>query len=569
VKYKAQAATYLSATFLIIMRAFIPVVLFSFCLSGAFGQAAMIKQGTVFERSGKNMFGDLHNVINGVLADNGSAVIHVYDMQVQKVVRLDANLVPAEELLLKDIPLDGLLYEGVTSLVVDGKLYCLLVAQGKKAASYAIGAVEGTGTPTLSGLRKIATSELPYVNDPTNALIFRPNPDPVLLSQGLKFAQTERIIPSPDGQHFLLNNYTNDARGYKQFWFAYLDKDFKELWSGTKELSLVDEKSRIHQLSVSNDGTMHLLAYNFRCEMEEQMRDKLCHELHFITLADQGKTISDLLLEKDFVSTARFCERDSGRVTIAMRYGALTGQPGLVMTFDPLDPKLKTNPVVDQRAASIHKTKLMAYGSIEAGAKKGGPVSRIAKVPDEIVDIQPSWNNGVVVVESFLDDALQIPMGEAIVMRRLAGDLRISQVAANDSIQWQHIVERAHMTTAGRSYEGVDVEVGKNGITLLYDHTPKGLDAIMISGAKTHSEATVGKGKDDKTTAPAEAGVLKMIAIDPTGTVINEGTAVLLPDGMMPCPLRNPTNGSKYLVKSFDRENKYQYTLVDLDLVGK
>nr|MBP6641744.1 hypothetical protein [Flavobacteriales bacterium] len=341
------------------------------------------------------------------------------------------------------------------------------------------------------------------------------------------------------------------------------------LWSGAAELTLVDEKSRIHQISVADDGTIHLLAYNFRCEMEEQMRDKLCHELHFITLADQGKTVSDLLLEKDFVSTARFCQRDSGRVTIAMRYGALTGQPGLVMTFVPLDPKLKPTPVVDQRAASIHKTKLMAYGSIEAGVKKGGPVSRIAKVPDEIVDIQPSWNNGVVVVESFLDDALQIPMEGAIALRRLAGDIRVSQVAANDSIQWQHIVERAHMTTAGRAYEGVEVQVGKNGIALLYDHTPKGLDAIMISGSKTDSEATVGKGKNDKTTAPAEAGVLKMLRLDPNGIVINQGTAVLLPDGMMPCPLRNPTNGSKYVVKSFDGEGTYQYTLVDRDQVGK
>lgn len=159
------------------MRAFIPVVLFSFCLSSAFGQAAMIKQGKVFERSGKNMFGELHNVINGVLADDGSAVIHVYDAGARSG-SARCQLGALEELLLKDITLDGLLYEGVTSLVSDGKLHCLLVAQGKKAASYAIATVEGTGTPTLSGLRKIATSELPYVNDPTNSLIFRPNPDP-------------------------------------------------------------------------------------------------------------------------------------------------------------------------------------------------------------------------------------------------------------------------------------------------------------------------------------------------------------------------------------------------------
>lgn len=257
------------------------------------------------------------------------------------------------------------------------------------------------------------------------------------------------------------------------------------------------KKSRIHQISVADDGTIHLLAYNFRCEMEEQMRDKLCHELHFITLSDQGKTISDLLLEKDFVSTARFCERDSGRVTIAMRYGALTGQPGSVMTFVPLDPKLKPTPVVDQRAASIHKTKLMAYGSIEAGSKKGGPVSRIAKVPDQIVDIQPSWNNGVVVVESFLDHALEIPMEQPLSCVAWRGSAHFASCGRRILHQWQHIVERAHMTTAGRAYEGVDVQVGKNGITLVYDITPrKDWMPFSILGVPNTKRSHRGKGEE-------------------------------------------------------------------------
>ena len=56
---------------------------------------------------------------------------------------------------------------------------------------------------------------------------------------------------------------------------------------------------------------------------------------------------------------------------------------------------------------SIKKTKLMAYGAIDGGAKKAAP-SRIAKVPNEIVELLPAWNGGLVVVETFLDHLLTL-----------------------------------------------------------------------------------------------------------------------------------------------------------------
>lgn len=535
------------------------------------GQAAKVQVGKPFTRVVKNAVGDLHTVIAGVLVGDKEALLYVEDGLVHKVVRLDAQLVPTDELLLSNYAFDGLMWNGVAPIVVDGTLHCLLVSQGKKTAEYAIGALSTRGAPALASVVRVASSELPHSTNVLNTLVHRPLPDPILFSQGLAFAHSERIIASPDGQHFLLNNHTQDSKGNKQLWFSYLDKNFKEVWSGTKELPYLDYKSKIHQIGLANDGTIHLLAYVFKCESEEQVSDKMCHELHLTTVSEDGKTLKDLLLDKDFVSTARFCERDGGKISIAIRYGSLTGQPGLVMTFDPADPKLKATAVVDQRTASIHKTKLMAYGSIEPGAKKT-TVSRTAKVPDEVVDLLPAWDGGLVLVETFLDNALEIPMGEAIAMRRLGGDVRTSYIATNDSIQWQHIAERAFMTTAGRAYDGVDIHLSSQGLTLLYDHTPKGLDAIMVSGQAPPEEGEAkGKGKKEKIGSPAEAGVLKAITLDPRGTVVAEGTALMLPDGMMPCPMGSvqSPSGKVFLVKSFDRKTTYCFALIDASLVGK
>lgn len=545
------------------------LLLSALCLSTlASGQAAKLKSGTPFTRVPKNTTGDVYAVMAGVLAPDGEALLYVEDNLVPKVVRVDPAMNLAEELVLQNQPFDGLSWTGVAPFVADGTLYCLLASNTKKTTEYAIGQAGADGRPALNTLRRVASSEILYKNDPTTTLPYRPQPDPILFSQGLLFANTERIIVAPDGKHYLLNNHTVDMKGNKRFWFSYLDQEFTELWSGTATLPYADDKSRIHQITLANDGTIHLLAYVFPCDGEERKSDKLCHELHLTTLSDHGKVVSDLLVEKDFVSSARLCEREGGKLSMAIRYGALTGQPGLVLTFDPADPKLKTTPLVDQRIPSIHKTKLLDYGSIEPGAKKGAP-SRTAKVPNEVVALIPAWN-GLVVVETFLETNIQIPVGDAIAIRRLAGDVRVSHVAANDSIQWQHIAERAFMTTAGSSYEGVGVHLTDQGLTLLYDHTPKGLDAIMASGSNPEPEASDSKkAKKDKPMAPNEAGVLKATTLDPRGGVVAQGTA-LMAEGSMPCPLGAISGPARrYLVKGFDRKNSYTFSLIDASVVGK
>jgi hypothetical protein len=532
------------------------------------GQAAKLQVGQSFSRVAKDASGDVYGVMGGIMVGDKEGLLYVEDNMVQKLVRVDGQMNPAGELVLKNVAFDAAVWNGVAPIVTDGTLHCLLASTGKKSTDFAIAQVAPGSAPALGAIKRIASSEILFKSDPTTSLPYRPRPDPILFSKGLKYAHTERMVAAPDGQHFLLNTYTNDEKGNKRFWFAYLDKEFTELWSGVATLPYSDENSRIHQISVSNDGVIHLLAYHFPCGTEERKGDKLCHETHLTTLTEHGKTVKDILVDKDFVSSARFCERDGGKMSMAIRYGSLTGQPGWVLTFDPMDPKLKTTPLVDQRIPSIKKTKLMAYGSIEPGARKGLP-SKTAKVPNEIVQLAAAWD-GLVLVETFLETAFEVPMGEAVAMRRLGGDVRTSFIAANDSIQWQHTAERAFMTTAGQSYDGVDVHLNANGLTLLYDHTPKGLDAILASGSAPVAESE-SKGKKEKMAAPAESGVLKAITLDPRGTVVAEGTALIHPDGFMPCPFGSleSASGNVYLVKTFDRKNSYSFALIDASMVGK
>jgi hypothetical protein len=286
--------------------------------------------------------------------------------------------------------------------------------------------------------------------------------------------------------------------------------------------------------------------------------------VHLSTLTDQGNTLKDLLVDKDFVSTVRLCERGNGKVSLAIRYGALTGLPGLLLTLDPKDAKLKPTPLVDQRIPSIRKVKLSTFGALEGNAKS--TTSRTAKVPDEVVDLLPAWDGGTVLVETFLENNFELPMGEAIAIRHLGGALRATYFDGSDSLRWQHVADRAYMTTAGQAYEGPGLALDGNGLTLVFGHTPKGLDGILAQGNVEQGDG--GKAKDK---APHEPGVLKAVVIGRDGKVRNEGTAWRPEEPFVACPtelITDPT-GHKALLRAFDRGAQYRYALIDLGAVGR
>ncbi|MBK7384922.1 MAG: hypothetical protein IPI81_16540 [Flavobacteriales bacterium] len=541
------------------IRSFLSVV-FLLHLAFSLAQATVIQKGKPFTKTLKGSSGDLFTVVDGIFAADGRHILYVEEGLTPKVVRLDALLQPTEELVLKDLVIDGLKWTAVTPIVENGSMRCLMVSAGKKGSDYGIGNVSTSGTLSITGFQKLVSFPEPYANDPSNTMVVRPLPDPILFTKGLAYVQQERLIRSPDGEHFLLNHYSNAGKGNKKFHAAWLDKDLTVLWSNTMELPYEDAKSSIHQIVVANDGTFRLLTYVFQCKGAEQLGDKNCHELHLTTIAGNGKEVSDVLLEKDFVSSARIVDRNGGRVAIALRYGALTGQPGLVVSFDPADAKLKPTPLVTQRLPSIHKAKLMAYGDPTADPRK--PPSRTAKVADEIVDLLDAPDGGMTVVETFLETMFPLQMGEVIAMRHLSGPIRVSQVLPNDSLGWQRTVERALMTTAGQAYEGSVIITAGKGIILLHGHTPKGFDAILKAGVDA---------ADMKNPVPAEPLVLKAVAVDRDGTIKQEGTALMMEEDFVPCPmgaLMEP-NGTRALVKAYDRGTQYRFFVIDLAKLGQ
>ena len=331
-------------------------------LHHASAQSTLVQWGKPFSKALKGASGDIYTVVDGLFAKDGRHLLYVEEGLTPKVVRLDALLQPTEELVLKDHLIDGVKWTGVTAMVNDGGLRVLLVSAGKKGCEFGAGEVSAGSAPALSNFRKLTAFDMPYANHPSNTMVARPLPDPILFSKGLAYAQRERLIAAPDGEHYLLNHYTQDGKGNKRIGLAWLDKELTVLWQGTAELPYEDVKSSIHQITVGDDGTVRLLVYVFNCKGEEAMGDKNCHELHLTTITESGKTVSDALLEKDFVSSARILERGGGKVAVALRYGSLTGQPGLAITFDPTDPKLKPTPIATQRLPSIRKAKLTAYG---------------------------------------------------------------------------------------------------------------------------------------------------------------------------------------------------------------
>lgn len=519
-------------------------------------QPTVVQQGKPFERLLKGSSGDILTVVDGLFAEDGRHLLYVEEGLTPKAVRLDALLQPTEELVLKDVMLDGLKWTGVRPVIRDGRLHVLLVSAGKKGCEFGTAEV-GPGL-ALQGFHRLAAFEIPYANEPANTMAMRPLPDPILFTRGLAYAQTERLVSSPDGQHHLLNHYTHHSKGMKRLGLAWLDKDLTTLWESTVELPYEDAQSSIHQIIVTNDGTVHLLTYVFPCTGDGQMADKNCHELHLTTITEKGSSVSDVLIEKDFISSARLLERGEGKLAVALRYGSLTGQPGLVMSFDPADPKLKPTPVATQRLPSIRKAKLMAYGDPTADPRK--PVARTAKVPDEIVDLLPGADGGMLVVETYLEYQFPLQMSDAIAMRHLSGALRVSQVLPNDSIGWQKVIDRALMTTAGQGYEGsVAVEM-KDALLLLHNHTPRGYDAILKTGAAASEKSL-----------PEEPQVLKAVFLSSDGTVKREGTALQMTDSFVPCPMGTVLEwgGTRALVKSYDRATGYRFTVIDLAKLGE
>jgi hypothetical protein len=524
-----------------------------------------VQQGKPFSRVIKNAQGDLHTVVDGLVAVDGRALLYVEEGTLHKVVRIDGQLQPTEELALKDLTFDGLKWKGICPVISDGEMKVLFGSDQKKGVEFGIGAVNTSGPVTITGFKRVAAFDQPMSGDLSNTLARRPLPDPILFSRGLAFAQEERLVPSPDGQHFLLNMFSQDTKGNKRFWYACLDRSFAVEWSGMKELPYDDVQSTVHQVSLADNGDVHVVSYVFRCKGEEQMGDKLCHEVHLSTLADKGTTVKDLLVDKDFVSSVRICERGGGKVSMAIRYGALTGLPGLVMTFDPQDPKLKPTPLVDQRIPSIRKVKLATFGALEGNAKS--TTSRTAKVPDEVIDLVPAWDGGTVLIETFLETNFELQVGDAVAQRHLSGAVRASYFGADDSLRWQHVADRAYMTTAGQAYESAGYALNDAGLTLVFGHTPKGLEGILASGNAPVEETKDKKGKS----GPSEPGVLKAVVLDRTGKVVNQGTALRPEAPFTACPmelLTDPT-GHKALIRSFDRGAQYSYALIDLSVVGK
>lgn len=524
-----------------------------------------VQQGKPFSRVIKNAQGDLLTVVDGLLDVDGRALLYVEEGLVHKVVRLDAQLQPTQELALKDQVFDGLKWNGICPMMSGGEMKVLFASNQKKGVEFGIGAVNASGAVTITGFKRVATFDQPMSGDLSTTLSRRPLPDPILFSRGLAFAQQERLVASPDGQHFLLNLFSQDTKGNKRFWYACLDGSFAVEWSGVKELPYDDVQSTVHQVSLADNGDVHLITYVFKCKSEEQLSDKLCHEVHLTALTDQGNTVKDLLLDKDFVSTVRLCERDSGTVSLAIRYGALTGLPGVLLTFDPKDAKLKPTPVVDQRIPGIRKVKLTTFGAMEGDKKPS--TARNTKVPNEIIELLPAWDGGTVLIEIFLENNFELPFGEAIAMRHLSGAVRASYFDASDTLRWNHVADRAYMTTAGQAFETAGIALEDNGLTLVFGHTPKGLEGILASGNTPEEQS-----KDKKArSGPSEPGVLKAVVLDRTGKVVNQGTALRPEAPFTACPmelLTDPT-GHKALVRCFDRGAQYSYALIDLSAVGK
>ena len=65
--------------------------------------------------------------------------------------------------------------------------------------------------------------------------------------------------------------------------------------------------------------------------------------------------------------------------------------------------------------------------------------------------------------------------------------------------------------------------------------------------------------------------MLKAVIVDDQGSVQREGTALMMDEALLPCPMGVVLDwgGTKALVKSFDRGTQYRFTVIDLGKLGE
>lgn len=527
-----------------------------------FAQEAMRPGGT-YSKTVKGLEGDVQLVANGITDLSGHPVLFMMEGNGYRAVRLGADMKPSEDLSLAQQTFDGAKWDAVSSIVADDKLHILFVSNTKKSADYGIGRLNTEGAFAIQDFHRVATFEYPNEFDPSTTTCRKTLPDLILFDSGASYDQSERIVASPDGQHYLVNHYTTLQKGNKKFWFTCLDKSFQKEWSGVAELPFEDLNSDIHQIVLDNSGRIILLTYNFPCGDQGRAGDKLCHETHLTVIKDQGAHVKDLLLEKDFVSSARVMAKDNGKLLIAVRYGALTGQPGFVVSLDTMMAKLKPTPLMDQRVPAIRKMKLTTFGVPDDGSGKKPSGTRAAKVPDEIIDLIPAWNGGSLLIEGFRDQDLQVQLGDATAIRTLHGAVRATYFDATDSIRWQQTVDRAFMTTAGEAYGSAAFKLLPEGLLLAYNDTPGGLTEINNS----YADAS-GKKKEK---SPVEKSQLKLAMIPSSGGAPKE-KVVGKPEGdftICPMTMVRSSTGDKLWIKAYDRGTQHQFVEVDTGVLEK
>jgi len=520
-----------------------------------------MKAGAPYSKTVKGLEGDVQLVANGITDLNGSPVLFVMEGNGYRAVRLGTDLKPSEDLSLAQQTFDGVKWDAVSSIVADDKLHILFVSNTKKSADYGIGRLNTEGAFSIQDFHRLATFDYPNVFDPGNTTCRKTLPDLILFDSGASYDQSDRIIASPDGQHYLVNHYSTAEKGQKKFWFACLDKSFQKEWSGSIELPYEDLNSDIHQIALDNSGRILLLTYLF-CGDEARRGDKLCHETHLTVIKDQGTKVKDVLLEKDFISSARVMPKDDGKILVALRYGALTGIPGTIVSIDTAMAKLKATPVVDQRVPAIRKTKLTTFGMPDDGSGKKPTGTRAAKVPNEIVELMPAWG-GTLLLENFRDQDLQVQMGDATAIRTLHGAIRATWLDAVDSIRWQQTVDRAFMTTAGESYGSPAFKLLPEGLLLAYNNTPGGISEINNS----YADAS-GKKKEK---APVEKSQLKLAMIASNGSAPKD-RSIGKPEGdftLCPMTMVRSRAGDKLWIKGYDRGMQHQFVEVDTRVLDR